>query len=363
MDHARFARRQARDVVDVRHGRDALEAMSRRGLLGRRRDLRGCTSPRCASPTSSAVTPSRRRSASQRQRPWAARSTDSGTPRSTRPPTSSAVEQVRDRIAAGSVYQVNVCRVLSHAARVTLLTSTGSTLFSDKGTRRRMPLASGARRPRSTSCPPPRSSTSRARGGRLVSSPIKGTAPTAAQMLPKDRAENVMIVDLVRNDLSAVCRPGTVRVDRLCDLEPHPGLVHLVSSVSGELRDGARLARGVRRVLPAGLGVRARRSRARSPPSPTSSPRRAGPTAAPSAGSTRDTGEAELAVGIRTFWAEHDAAGRRWLRFGTGAGITWASDPGRGVGRDRAQGRAARRTRGGHCDTMKPDERGGIADG
>jgi para-aminobenzoate synthetase component 1 len=37
--------------------------------------------------------------------------------------------------------------------------------------------------------------------------------------------------------------------------------------------------------------------------------------------------EAELAVGIRTFWAEKDDEGRRWLRFGTGAGITWPSDP------------------------------------
>ena len=40
-----------------------------------------------------------------------------------------------------------------------------------------------------------------------------------------------------------------------------------------------------------------------------------------------DRSEAELAVGIRTFWAEHDDAGQRWLRFGTGAGITWNSDP------------------------------------
>ena len=40
-----------------------------------------------------------------------------------------------------------------------------------------------------------------------------------------------------------------------------------------------------------------------------------------------DARRAELAVGIRTFWAEHDGDGRRWLRFGTGAGITWGSDP------------------------------------
>ena len=40
-----------------------------------------------------------------------------------------------------------------------------------------------------------------------------------------------------------------------------------------------------------------------------------------------DTGRAELAVGIRSFWADRDEEGRRWLRFGAGAGITWGSDP------------------------------------
>ena len=80
-------------------------------------------------------------------------------------------------------------------------------------------------------------------GGRLVTRPIKGTAPTPEQMLPKDHAENVMIVDLMRNDLSGVCEPGTVSVDELCVIEAHPGLVHLVSTVSGRLRDGVALAR------------------------------------------------------------------------------------------------------------------------
>ena len=60
------------------------------------------------------------------------------------------------------------------------------------------------------------------RDGDLVwSSPIKGTAPTP-NLLPKDRAENVMIVDLVRNDLGRVSRYGTVRVPSLLSLERHP---------------------------------------------------------------------------------------------------------------------------------------------
>src|SRR5690606_41145661 len=68
-------------------------------------------------------------------------------------------------------------------------------------------------------------------GDRIWSSPIKGTAATPDGFLAKDRAENVMIVDLVRNDLGRVCDWGSIHVPALCEVEPHPGLVHLVSTV------------------------------------------------------------------------------------------------------------------------------------
>ena len=80
--------------------------------------------------------------------------------------------------------------------------------------------------------------------------PIKGTARRSADPAAdraaarsllasrKDRAENVMIVDLLRNDLSRVCTSESVAVPRLCDLETYAGLHHLVSSVTGTLRDG-----------------------------------------------------------------------------------------------------------------------------
>jgi para-aminobenzoate synthetase component I len=75
-------------------------------------------------------------------------------------------------------------------------------------------------------------------GDYVETRPIKGTA-VEAQVLgasAKDRAENVMIVDLARNDLGRVCEYGTVRVPSLCSVERHPGLHHLVSTVVGRLR-------------------------------------------------------------------------------------------------------------------------------
>jgi len=90
------------------------------------------------------------------------------------------------------------------------------------------------------------------RAGRIESRPIKGTATTLASMLAKDYAENVMITDLVRNDLSAVCRPGTVGVDALCMPEEQPGLTHLVTRISGQMRPGVGWAEVISATFPPG---------------------------------------------------------------------------------------------------------------
>jgi para-aminobenzoate synthetase component 1 len=92
----------------------------------------------------------------------------------------------------------------------------------------------------------------RVRHREVETRPIKGTAGTSAALRAsgKDRAENVMIVDLARNDLGRVCAPGSVRVPSLCSVESHPGLHHLVSTVRGRLRDDVGIGALVQATFP-----------------------------------------------------------------------------------------------------------------
>jgi para-aminobenzoate synthetase component 1 len=98
----------------------------------------------------------------------------------------------------------------------------------------------------------------------LETSPIKGTRPRGKTLQEdlrlkneltnsdKDRAENTMIVDLLRNDLGRICKFGTIQAEKLCDLETHPTLFHLVSTVRGELRENINFSDIIRAVFPCG---------------------------------------------------------------------------------------------------------------
>ena len=235
------------------------------------------------------------------------------------------VREIRERIAAGTVYQVNLCRVLSHELPEDADLDGLAQLLARGNP---APYASRVHVPHAgldVVCASPEAFLLRD-GERVESRPIKGTATQLSAMLPKDYAENVMIVDLVRNDLSHVSRPGTVRVDHLCTPEEHPGLVHLVSAVSGDLRPGTRWEELMRATFPPGSVSGAPKHTALQAISDLE-PVRRGPYCGAVGWVDVDAGTAELAVGIRTFWAERGSEGRRWLRFGTGAGITWGSDP------------------------------------
>jgi len=89
-------------------------------------------------------------------------------------------------------------------------------------------------------------------GREVETRPIKGTAREGSALLAsaKDRAENVMIVDLARNDLGRVCEFGSVHVPALFTVERHPGLAHLVSTVRGRLRTDVGLDDLVRATFP-----------------------------------------------------------------------------------------------------------------
>ncbi|MER6435158.1 chorismate-binding protein [Streptomyces sp. NPDC001185] len=233
-----------------------------------------------------------------------------------------AVGRIRDHIAAGEVYQANLCRVLSAPLApdadldaLTALLARGNPA----------PYAGTVRLPRhgvETATASPELFLRRA-GRTVESGPIKGTGRTEADLLQKDYAENVMIVDLVRNDLGRVCATGSVTVPELCAVEKHPGLVHLVSTVRGELREDVGWPGLLAAAFPPGSVTGAPKASAlRIIESLETAPR--GPYCGGIGWVDADRGTGELAVGIRTFWADRREG---VLRFGTGAGITWGSDP------------------------------------
>jgi para-aminobenzoate synthetase component 1 len=237
----------------------------------------------------------------------------------------SAVEQTRGAIAQGAVYQANVCRVLS-APMPDRAASDVAGLFRLLQTGNPAPYGGFLRLPDqgvhiASASPELFLAVRPLDGDRVVrSGPIKGTGRTAADLTDKDVAENVMIVDLVRNDLSRVSRPGTVTVPSLLELQEHPGLVHLVSYVEGTLLDGVTWPDLLAAAFPPGSVTGAPKySALRLIDDLETHPRSfyCGAFGWVDA----DTGEAELAVAIRTFWLDGGV-----LHFGTGAGITWGSD-------------------------------------
>jgi para-aminobenzoate synthetase component 1 len=169
-------------------------------------------------------------------------------------------------------------------------------------------------------------------GSTVVTRPIKGTrargyTPEAdafgGQALlesDKDRAENVMIVDLLRNDISRVARPYTVEVPRLFELEGHPTVHHLVSEVRGELREGLDAIDLLAATFPGGSVTGAPKVRAMEIIAELE-PTARGPYCG-SLGWIAFHGGMSLSILIRTM-----TLARGWVQFPAGGGIVHASRP------------------------------------
>lgn len=173
--------------------------------------------------------------------------------------------------------------------------------------------------------------------GRMETRPIKGTRPRdpdpaidavlAAELAAsaKDRAENLMIVDLMRNDLARAARPGSVRVERLFEVERHPTVHHLVSTVSAQAADGFGPADVLEAAFPPGSITGAPKHQAMKVIAGHEPPR--GPWCGSLFGLGLDGDQALTAsVLIRTAAFVQDAAGWGW-RAQAGAGIVADSDP------------------------------------
>jgi para-aminobenzoate synthetase component 1 len=228
------------------------------------------------------------------------------------------VVDIREAIAAGDVYEVNLCRVLSAPISV------GTDVLALGGLLRAGNPAPYGAVVRVAGVDVASASPElflRREGSAIESRPIKGTAPSGAAFSAKDRAENVMIVDLVRNDLGRVCEYGSVEVPSLCALERHPGLDHLVSTVRGRLRDDVGWPEVLDATFPPGSVTGAPKLAALDTIRKLE-PVRRGPYCGTVGWVDATRVRGELNVAIRTFWLDD---GR--IHFGTGGAVTWDSTP------------------------------------
>lgn len=240
-----------------------------------------------------------------------------------------AVKRVKDYILAGDIYQANIAQRFTSA----LPESFDAWAFY-RSLRAANPAPFGAflRTGGVTiaSSSPERFVACRQRS--VEARPIKGTArreadpvrdaKVASDLLAseKDRAENTMIVDLLRNDLSRVCAPGTVDVPVLCGLETYEGLHHLTSVVTGYLRDGRDVIDLIAAGFPGGSITGAPKLRAMDIITEIEGCARG--IYCGSIGYLGFDGDMDLNIAIRTVTLEPGRAS-----FAVGGGVTLLSDP------------------------------------
>jgi para-aminobenzoate synthetase component 1 len=253
-----------------------------------------------------------------------------------RPAYEAGVDAIRAFIARGDIYQANLTRRLATPFSgdpwplYRRLRTGDPSLFSafvDLG-----PAPGAGPGPRALMSASPEPFLEVDRSGAVRTNPIKGTRPRgrtreedralACELLAsgKDRAENVMIVDVLRNDLGRVCRPGSIRVPRLCRLERTAAVQHLVSTVTGQLSPGRDAFDLLAASFPGGSITGAPKIRAMELLEELEPVRRGPYTGA--LGWIGPDGAMATSILIRTFVAD----GTR-LSLHVGGGITYQSDP------------------------------------
>jgi para-aminobenzoate synthetase / 4-amino-4-deoxychorismate lyase len=197
----------------------------------------------------------------------------------------------------------------------------------------------------------------RRENGRLTCRPMKGTAPrgrtldedrrmsAALRASAKERAENLMIVDMVRNDLGRVARPGSVRVPALLEVERYETVHQMTSTVVAE--SDASLPDLFTALFPCASVTGAPKVRTMEILTALESTPRGVYTGA--VGWVSPDGTARFSVAIRTAWIAPDgfggprASGRMTIEYGTGGGVVWDSDPERELAETRTKAVALRR--------------------
>jgi para-aminobenzoate synthetase component 1 len=232
------------------------------------------------------------------------------------------VEVILERLRAGECYQVNLTRRLTLDEPLDPVRLFSAVVHGHDAPYTGLLHVVVRNRPLSVVCASPERFLSW-NGPDVETRPIKGTNADRSVLTTsaKDRAENVMIVDLARNDLGRVCEPGSVRVPGLCDVEEHPGLYHLVSTVRGTLRPRTGLGALVAATFPPASVTGAPKPRVLQVIEELE-PVRRGVYCGGFGWIDPERCAGDLAVAIRTFTVVDDRT-----ELGVGAGIVADSDP------------------------------------
>lgn len=239
------------------------------------------------------------------------------------------VKGLQEHIHRGDIYEVNYCMEFNARGHI----ADPAALFVRLVERSHMPFAAFIKfgRKYALSASPERFITKR--GNKLYSMPMKGTAPKGStpaeteanrrqlQESEKERAENIMITDLVRNDLSVVATKGSVMVEELCGIYSFPSILQSVSTISAEIPGNTTLEAILRATFPMGSMTGAPKISAMQLISEFEKRKRG--LFSGSIGYISPDGDFDLNVVIRTLLYDEDSA---FLSYTAGSAITALSD-------------------------------------